>query len=238
MGLFDKFNKKKEQQPMNPTLCYKAREIVEKLGKEQLIDKHSFPAGQYYHNYVYEGYGLKIVKPDFTYNNRENVWVYYKREKVLTYDIYVPGEWERILNELHQSIGAIQNERKKEAQKLERMTSILKTIRRIPDNGRINIGNGISIAKYERWEGSYDQIFCGFNCSVYIDNQLVFESFDDYSYGSDGPKHKTYIPGPWEKYVSQYAEYAERVGNQRSQQEAQNAADDEIKKLRKLRGEN
>lgn len=238
MGFFDKFNKKEEKKPLNPTLCYKAREIVEKLGNEQLIDKHSFPAGQYYHNYVYEGYGLKIVKPDFTYNNRENVWVYYKRQEVLTYDIYIPGEWERILNELHQSIGAIQNERKKEAQKLERMTSILKTIRRIPDYGEISIGNGIKVVQYARREGYYDEHFSGVECYVYIDNTLVFESFDDCSYGSDGPKHKTYIPGPWEKYVSQYADYAERVGNQRKQQEARNAADDEIKKLRKLRGEN
>ncbi len=237
MGFNDDFDKKVAELFKEANLHCKAKEIAEKLGKEELVNKNCSNFGKYYHNYVYEGYGLKIVKLDPDYNNRESVSVYYKRQEVLADSIYIPGAWEDILLELYKSIGAIQNERKKEEQRLERMSSILRTIERIPDYGEVNIGDGIKIAKYARRTGYYDENFSGIECYVYKNDELVFESFDNCSYGSNGPKHKTYIPGSWEEKVRQYAEYAERLGKQRKQQEAKNEADEEIKRLRKLRGE-
>lgn len=232
MGFFDSFNKK-DKKSIYDSKLEKARTIVARLGKEKNGGLYRIKGGQYYLDHVYEGYGLKIVKPDYRREEEKDVYVVYKGNRVLDYNTYIPGSWEGVFNELYQSIDAIIDEKRRERELLAKKDSLLTDIAFIPGEGTINIGNGIKIIKYERWGGSYDQYDEGTNCQVYKNEELVFDAFYEKMYGSNGNKHHVYIPGSWEEKVRQYAKYAAEHEERKPDKEAIES----IKQLRKIRGE-
>ena len=239
MGFFDNFGKKDEWVVYGSRLA-KAEEIVNRLGEEKFGRNYlGTKIGHMCTDKVYEGYGLKIVKEEKGYTYEKDVYVKYKDKRVLGYNTYVPGPWEEILKELYKSIDAILDERTKRENLIKKKESIYFAILDITGReGQVDIGNGIVVGSAAWWSGSYDQNYEGSSSSVYDNGKLVFQKSMMSDDRHSGDPYITYIPGPWEDKVKQYAKYAKKARQQDQAQKYYEEMMEEVKKLRKLRGEN
>lgn len=211
-----------------------AKEIVDKLGEEKRTYSASLAlGGGYYQDHVYEGYGLKIVKPDYRHGENTDVYVNFNGQRVLDRKTYIPGSWEDVFNELYQDIGIILNERQRESNLLAHENSLLIYLCQILGEGEIDIGNGVTINATHYTFGYYDEHDGGTNYQVYYNGNLVFSAYRGTIYKDDSYSH--YEPGNWENILREYVDYSKYRKDIIRQQQNDNYASENIKKLRKLR---
>ncbi|MBR5370476.1 MAG: hypothetical protein IK137_04155 [Bacilli bacterium] len=243
MGFFDKLNKKGNKRTSEEkVIINRAKDIVNQLGVEKVVDAHRFPSSHCFHDHVYEGYGFKITleDPDRYYELKgDYVTIYFNKERVFDNDKFIRGKWEKALEELQNSIYEIKDERRKEKELLERKHEILSALICMPKAGYgpTCIGDNIKVYRSERWAGSYDHIYDGSDYKVYKGEKLVFDAYSAPTYISDN-KYKVYVPGSWEDKVIRYSESAQVAEQQRQKQKRDDEAEEAAKILRKLRGRN
>lgn len=229
----------------NISIYTKASRIASMIGKEWLEDKHNHLAGKYYKNYVYEGYGFRIVLYDTSRNpsDRIHVTVDYNRQRVLDNTTYVHGPWENALTELYKSMPAILDKKRKEEDLYEKKEAIVDVLVGYPkeDGGTYIKGSDgkiVRVCSGDDYGGAWDHIYVGTEYCVYVNDELVFDAYRSRSADNNPTKHKVYVPGSWESTIRQGLKPAQDRAKQRKQQEEENEANDIIKQLRKLRGEN
>lgn len=210
-----------------------AREIVDKLGEEKSVyDSGLSFSGGYHHNLVYEGYGLKIVKPDVDYTYGEGLYVNYNGKKVLDRNTYIPGLWEDLLKEIYISINAILADKREKAINKANGENILEILYISPIKDGDKIGNNISIEATSLYYGYEDEHYKGASYRVIENDKVVLSGVRNV----DGEKTLSkYIPGSWEEEIKKYAKEAKLMEEQRKQQQEENCVRENIKRLRKFR---
>lgn len=212
-----------------------AIEVVDKLGEEKdTYDAGLALAGGYHHDHVYDGYGLKIVKPDISHGENTDVYVNFNGQRVFDRNTYIPGRWEEVFDELYKSIGVILEDRRYEADLLKKKQQILGYLCQIPvKDGRINISDEIEIESYDSISGYYDEHYNGTSYSVYVNGEEVYSAFRGNGLKDD--KFYDYKPGTWEGDIKRFAQVSQQMAESNRQQQIDNYASENIKKLRKLR---
>lgn len=239
MGFFDSFNKKNKKSIYDSKLR-KAEEIVNRLGEEKWGRTFlGSRTGRRCTDQVYKGYNLEIVKEEQGYTYEKDVYVNYKGKRVLDYEKYVSGPWEEVFNELYNSIDSILDDRINKERLVKKKESIHFAILDITgEGGRVDIGDGIIVGSSAWYGGGYDQIYEGSSSTVYKNGKLVFEKSMMFNDRHSGDPYITYVPGSWEEKVKEYAVYAKKTREKSKQQTLYDEAMEEVKRLRKLRGEN
>ena len=100
-----------------------ARKILEQLG----IEKNEYSAnisksGGYYHDRVYEGFGLKIVEPDYL-RGEKGLYIDFDNIRMQDSRMYISGSWETVLYELYNKIPLILDKQNREKELLARKSS-------------------------------------------------------------------------------------------------------------------
>ena len=230
------FNKKKNNTPTKEQKYMQmASEIIDKLGyKKGTFNAFLSFSGGYDYDYVYEGFGLELVKPERPSEYNPPIYINFNKERVLDKDTYVPGLWEEVLNELYNKINVILQQREDEKQLLRKQESILRTLMDINNvvcTGDIVIDDSLRIDSYDNISGYYDEHYNGTNFTVYLDNKEVFRAY----YASMGDnKFYHYEPGLWETKLDLYLNKVLLRKEMEKEQQNNNFARESIMKLRNL----
>ena len=198
-----------------PSIRQKAIKVATKLGK---ITRFGTGKGSGDNTYEYNNYNLEILV-----NGRiEDAYaiIRYNGELVYNDGILSHGIWEKLLDEIYQSISITLDDRAKERKLKEKKEAILEEIKGYDSD--ISFGHGVCAKINKRYYSEYgtamDEVY-----NIYHNNNLVFSSHNR--------AISKYIPGNWENIIKQYNE--DMRNTRRRQAEEQTLED--IKSLRKRR---
>ena len=158
MGFFKEFFAEQEKQKLRDIKRRKAGNIATSLGE---IKRYGTGIGSGYNSYEYNDYNLRICLETHGNNDKTDTTVYFNKELVLSYDTYIKGVWEELIDEIYLSIPQIKKQEQQKKYLEERKEAILNQISRYDKD--ITFGNGvraeISKREYSSYGTALDEIY-------------------------------------------------------------------------------
>lgn len=239
MGIF---GKKEVKKPTDyDRISSWAKSILYYLGKEKKEITYSIaPTARYFTDTYYDGNGLHIVFPcpsRMVLGNYSGVYINFNGRRVFDDKTYERGVWEEVLEALYEAAPKIKEKNDQEAKEKERLInhqrSLLSLVSGIKRRESIDdLDPSIKIESRENVSGYYDEWLNSVNYRVYYFDDLVFNAsictFDD-------DKYYEYVPGPWEYILKDYKRRKEIEDKRKAEEQERNFAQEQIKKLRKMR---
>lgn len=218
-----------------------ANSVLYYLGKEKKEITYSIaPTARYFVDTYYDGNGLHIVSPCSSrqlLGNYSGLYIDFNGRRVFDNNTFERGLWEEVLEALYDAAPKIKErsdqERKEKEKLLNHQRGLLCLVSDIERRKSIDdLDSSIKIKSTENVSGYYDEWLNSINYSVYYFDDLVFNAsvctFDD-------NKYYQYTPGPWEYILEDYKRRKEAEDKRKAEEQERNFAQEQIKKLRKIR---
>lgn len=196
---------KKKKMTQNDKLVIMAKDIIYYLGViKNVYSRNLVNNVSLYNEYIYEGYGLKLVLSD-----NEGLYIMYKDEMVLgtsyvfdgvsliTKNIYKPGKWETILSELYYSIPILSYSKRKDDSLYEKGINVLRLVDSL---GECKINDSLYINRKDQFAGKNNKEYQGTTYNVFYEGEVVFSGYTS----CYGDKVYVYENGEWTKYIKDY----------------------------------
>ena len=232
MRLFDK--KYKSLVTEHPNIQF-AKGILDNLGveKKEYSPNLAFGGG-YYTDRCYEGFGLTIVSPDVQRAEGTEIYILFDGKRVQDKNIYYPGSWEKVLQELYKKIPIILERQEREEKHRNRKHHILHILvdQIASFNDEVLINDSIIIKGHDVCTGYDKEHYEGRTYTVYKDGETVFYAHLGPIYGD---KYYQYTPGSWEEELALYLTKMQEEAKRREHERTETLSEDSIKQLSKLR---
>lgn len=177
------------------------------------------------------------------YATNNNLCIYYAGQKVFSSadNIYIPGSWERLFNELYYSLDVLENEKRQEEQKTESGRNFYENNLRKYEYCDYKVRemmkqqlalHGITVSIKREDLSFYEQHDYSDTYEVYKDDNRVFRASRlNYSPLSIS----TFTPGPWiQEFTTTINDVQNKIQEQKAY-EQENELQNSILKLRKKR---